>query len=1075
MLKLVLGTAGTGKSTYVKNQIQQLAQQGKKCMLIVPEQFSKTGEAEIFSSIHKAQLYLVKVYSFTSLLRDAQSQMPILNKLPLTQAGKTVMAQTSINAVHHNLKGYKSQRQNMQFAYMLTEIFDDFKRSGLDGQTLFSLAQKTEYNAEKLKDIALIYSEYSTAMGDKFCDHEDMLLSLCEHLPYQYTDETTVFIDGFESFSYAQYQVVLKLLKDAQNVTVTLTADDIYDNLGGAGSFSYTKRTAQRLISFAKKSDIPVAPVLTLTKNYRFKYPTLRAIDEILQGKPPQSTENDNGAFINSFENQFKEVSYICAQINRLVKNGYKYDDIAIVSPQLERYENQFQDSFALAQIPYFIDQKRIITSSAPVMLIKSILDIMQEGINEDTILPLLKTQLTCFDEDSISMLENYLYMWQEYDFDFDKPFELSPDALETVISSKAQQVLEQINDMVAQMQSIFRPHVVKNERIKGSDILKWSYEIVEKLNSEQLATNYINAEKNFNKDNAELLERHWETTIACLDELYSIVADSLFTPFELASLFMLMVNSQEIGFAPQTQDCVIISSPQRMKLDAVKIVFITGASQDIFPAIISPDTVLSQQDREYLKSNDYPLNSDFENKFSFENLYFYKALTTASEALFISHCNKNLDSQEILSAEIENIKEILSLKSMPLSMEDYCINKPFFKDYISETNPQDGQAILQQLDIPFATIDMRQFKIEDKDLLNQILGEDMVVSPSGAESYYKCAFMYFLQRILKVKPLEKITISSREAGDYLHYIAQMVMEKYKQDYYLQDWDNIKTDIKNVVEDYIDKTYPPTIKKDPKFTALQENMHRNAQELLHYIYQEQNSALFRPFAFEKPIGFDSDIKPLKIAVDEEKTAHVVGVCDRIDVLHADNADYIRIVDYKTGSQDFNLDDVFNGLSSQLLLYMSAILENGADGIDNPKAAAVLYQPSDALFKFDKDNEKLYTAVGMAVASKEISKAFDEKQLGSFGVIKGEDKITSLKGSEVVSEKLFDIILSHTKDKIKQMAQAVYGGEFDSTPLVLGSDTTSCKWCQFSSICQNKDKQREKQKNNFKEKEAQSNG
>ena len=49
MLQLIIGTAGTGKSQLIKQNILDNAAKGRKSVLIVPEQFSKTAETEIFS------------------------------------------------------------------------------------------------------------------------------------------------------------------------------------------------------------------------------------------------------------------------------------------------------------------------------------------------------------------------------------------------------------------------------------------------------------------------------------------------------------------------------------------------------------------------------------------------------------------------------------------------------------------------------------------------------------------------------------------------------------------------------------------------------------------------------------------------------------------------------------------------------------------------------------------------------------------------------------------------------------------------------------------------------------------
>ena len=127
---------------------------------------------------------------------------------------------------------------------------------------------------------------------------------------------------------------------------------------------------------------------------------------------------------------------------------------------------------------------------------------------------------------------------------------------------------------------------------------------------------------------------------------------------------------------------------------------------------------------------------------------------------------------------------------------------------------------------------------------------------------------------------------------------------------------------------------------------------------------------------------------------------------------------------------------------------------------------MVYQPSDALFRFDKDDEALYTAVGMALSNPEISAAFDTAKDGRFGIISGDEKLKAGKDSKIVSEKGFSIILDYVKDNLKNMADGIYSGKFDSMPLEVAEGMTPCRYCQFSSICANKDKKRSMVKNEF---------
>ena len=1073
MLQLIIGTAGTGKSTFVKEKIQSNARTDKKSIMIVPEQFSKTGETEIFSTLEKSQFGLVEVFSFTSLLRDVYTESGRALPPLLTDAGKAVMAKKSLQNVYKQLNSYGNQKNNTGFAFELARIFEDFKRNGISSTKLYDIAQKAPEANGKLKDVAQIYSEYCANIADGGADVEQMYLELAQNLPVSYTDSTEFFVDGFESFTYGQFAILSRIMEKAENVYIALTAADIFDRWNGTHPLSYTAQTATQLVNAAKKADVKVAKPVRLDTQYRFNNPTLCGIDKFILSETFDicGEETQQNAFVTSFANQFAEVSFVAAKITQLTKQGYSYDDIAVVCPQLDKYEHQLQESFTLAGIPYFIDQSRVILSSAPVVLFKNVLEIMDKGVNAATVMPLLKTQLTCFDSETVDLLENYLFIWQDQELSWKDGFSLPYGGITAGDSDKDKEILSNINTLVKGLYRVFAAAYNFGEENTAQDILSAMYSIIGDLKAEEILTQLITQTED--KEKSDLFVRQWECAVDCINQLYRICGSMVMRPRELQELFMLMVQGTKIGFAPQTQDCVMISTPQRMKIDAVKAVFVIGASQDIFPALVSDSSILSGADIQYLKDNQMELSADFSQRFAFENLYFYKTLTTAQEKLFISCAGRNIDSQEILSAEIEGIKKALNLKPANLELEDYCITPQFFTQYVGETMGADGAQILEKMGMEAPCTSQRSFEIQNKEYIKQLLGEHMVISPTASENYYKCPFGYFIRNLMHIYPLEKAQVSQREAGNYLHTVAQQVIQHYGENYGKTDWQEIANLTNSIVDKYLEENYPQKVRDSARFASLSNDMHTNALHLLQYIHSEQQSGSFRPVAFEKSIGFDSDIKPVTIKLDSGEKVSIVGVCDRIDVMHEKGKDYIRIVDYKTGTKKFSLEDVYNGLSSQLLLYMNSVLQSKSFG-ENPTPAAVIYQPSDAAFKFDKD-DGLYTPVGMALGSEEISEGFDTKAEGRFGVIKGTEKIKSLSGSEVVDEKMFRAVLDFTKDKIKDMAKDVYNGNFANQPMDLGNERTSCEYCGYRVICREAGATKPRQKADFRIKEGNADG
>ena len=255
MLQLIIGTAGTGKSVFIKEKILDNASKGRKIVLIVPEQFSKTAETEIFSALEKSQFGFVSVFSFTSLLRDVYTEQGSVMPQLLTDAGKAVIAQKALQTVHKQLSGYHNQIKNVAFSYELCRIFEDFRRNGTDSETLYTIAQSAPQINAKLKDLSLIYTQYCAYMQEGSADLEQLYIQLGESLPVSYTDSTDYFVDSFESFSFGQYAVLSRIMEMADNVYVTLTADRVFDNTGGIHPLSYTAKTAEKISAKSPNKD----------------------------------------------------------------------------------------------------------------------------------------------------------------------------------------------------------------------------------------------------------------------------------------------------------------------------------------------------------------------------------------------------------------------------------------------------------------------------------------------------------------------------------------------------------------------------------------------------------------------------------------------------------------------------------------------------------------------------------------------------------------------------------------------------------------------------------------------------
>ncbi len=71
--------------------------------------------------------------------------------------------------------------------------------------------------------------------------------------------------------------------------------------------------------------------------------------------------------------------------------------------------------------------------------------------------------------------------------------------------------------------------------------------------------------------------------------------------------------------------------------------------------------------------------------------------------------------------------------------------------------------------------------------------------------------------------------------------------------------------------------------------------------------------------------------------------HIRGRIDRIDSAKVGGKSYLRVIDYKSSSRDLDLNEVYHGISLQLLTYLDVAVENANIWLDDDvEAAGVLY-------------------------------------------------------------------------------------------------------------------------------------
>ena len=95
-------------------------------------------------------------------------------------------------------------------------------------------------------------------MAQTALDPRDRLTRAADKLTHcAWAEGKDLWLDGFTDFTPQQQEVLRHLLRQAHQVTVTLTCDHLEEDEGGTGIFSPARRTAAQLLRAARERRVP--------------------------------------------------------------------------------------------------------------------------------------------------------------------------------------------------------------------------------------------------------------------------------------------------------------------------------------------------------------------------------------------------------------------------------------------------------------------------------------------------------------------------------------------------------------------------------------------------------------------------------------------------------------------------------------------------------------------------------------------------------------------------------------------------------------------------------------------------
>lgn len=1013
-------------------------------ILLVPEQYSLALQRKMVKLHPHGGTLNIDVIGFNRLAYRVFDELNVKTSKVLEDFGKSMLIRRVAGEVKDKLKVYKNCLNKNGFVDEVKSLMSEFYQYNFSVEELSRLIQSMEAQGDesvlldKLKDMDAIIAAFQDKIQSEYIVAEQLTQLLSDYASRsELIKRSVIVMDGFTGFTPIQLKLIGTLLSQAKKMYSIHTIDSTSYNkslkmrLSEQELFYLTDKTLRSLRALAQDKKVLVdkdicvgfdAParwdaekrkdILHLHR-YIFRYP-YKVYDE--------SVDNIS---IQAYGTPRRQLKGVCETIFDLVRQeGYRYKDIAIISGNFEKNISAVTQIFPMYNIPYFLDYTPPVKNNAWVDSISHALRIMDEDFSYDSVFSFVKSGvLWDISSEDIEELENYVLakgingyrrwnrVWKDNDF-------VAKDSFLEVIKPFYRQIHK------------------KNAKVE--DYTKAILELMDTLDFETALQEYNGL---------------YDKLLEVFDKLNNIMGDDIITVKEFNEILEVGFKELNLGMIPSKLDMVLVGDITRTRLDDVKVLFIIDANEGIIPSTTSSAGIISDKDKEKLLKLGVELApTDKVNSFV-EQLYLYNNMTAPSDKLYISYTNMSRDNSAMSPSYVVNRLTNLFSELKICSVDETAITtrkatrerlvdgiQQLVAKGVCEESADVGalrraymncgdEELLDCIDKAVAYVNIPE-KL-NADVRELIKHRMMTQSISKLEQYAKCAYSYYMQYTLGLRERDVHQVEDRETGNILHSAMEGIF-RHVHDNMNNQWDALSDEDKDMlVEEHIDVAWDKELGdrelEGGRYNFLRDSLYRIGKRTIRTLSEINKGDVLKPEYFEYRFKEMMDI-------DHENSMVIKGVVDRGDAVYASDQDQLRlrIIDYKSGEQKFELNKLYAGIQLQLAIYTNIMLElAGTKGRLEGVTDNTTITPDGMYYYRMKDP---YIAI-------DEEAKLDEKR-------SKELELTGLKNH---GNGEFDIVLSYADKKAKDLAKEIMNGVIDKNPLQEGQKT-ACDYCPYSLCC-----------------------
>lgn len=1053
MLRLICGSDRLQNTAELIGRICDAARE-ETCgqILIVPEQYSHETERTLCAVGGDSISRYAEVLSFSRLASRVFSLYGGVCEEYLDKGGRFISMYLAVSRVREQLKYYAAICTKAEFLQRLCAAVEEFMSYGLLPEALREAAGRLEGSfAQKLTELSLIYESYLAVCKTGRSDPVTRLTRL-EALLRQtdFAADKTIFIDGFSDFTAVELQIVTALMKHAKSVTVALCA-------GGAGSaFETANDTAKTLRRIAARWNI-----LAEVQSPQCAPQRDETLSAWLAGLfAPRFAVNDaqtQALRLHTATSAEREARYAAWRVQQIVQNGGRYREVCIALSDEVRYEPHLRRIFARAGIPaYFAGNADILKKPLFSALLAALEAI--ERFDADAVLRYLKSALSPLGHDACDRLERYVYMWNIRGSLWCEEWTMHPKGYGIAWDEGSRQTLSQLN---AWRESGLAPLYALRERWRAAENVEQMLAALDDFCEQtqmrpMLAEMTAQLEGEGRLQQAQELRQLHEILMQAMEQMAMILGACRMQGEEFTQVFRMLLSQYSVGTIPATVDEVQIGALPAFRHKCAPHLIVLGAEEGSFPSFEPTNGIFSQSERETLIAMQLPLSPEQERRLTRELGWVYASLSAATASCALS-CSGDQPSFLYLRT-CEMFPRLLMTSDRDVAFSADVSERAAARlrgGYIPPSGASDETAALYAR----ATYDFMPLAAP---CVHALYGKSIGLSASKIDRFAGCRFSFFMCYGLDAQPWKQARFDAPIFGTFVHSVLEKTVDEVQKNggFAVVSDDALRKIALRHAQDYTREFLPDLEKRGERFGYL---FARNMDEVLSVVSEvgdELRNCAFVPQSVELKFAKDGTLPPIYVQ-GARGSGVLSGLVDRVDLYETGGGAYYRVVDYKTGSKDFDYADILCGQGMQMLIYLFALREYGRSYYGKALwPAGVLYVPARTpMERVEGEN-----------VDESLQKKRDEHRrrkglvLDDDGVLAAMEpfetqprylplKITkSGKSGDLASREQLALLERFVLKTLRQQTDEILSGVLTPNPIDRGQRSGACLYCDYKQTC-----------------------